>query len=205
MLSTDARDALEEASWAYHAQVDVVADYLRSRGMTKETAQQFRLGYVAEPMIGHEAYAGRLAIPFLSPTGIVDVRFRLIGEGDGPKYLTRPGASSHIFNVNAFQEDTDVIAICEGEIDTMLACQSGVTAVGISGANNWKDWYARAFADYRKVLVLCDGDQAGRDLGKRVAQQIDRAVVIHMPDGMDVNDVVLGEGAEGLRKRVGLQ
>ena len=204
MLSVDARAALEEASWAYHAQVDAVAAYLTSRGITHETAIQFRLGSVQEPMIGHEAYAGRLAIPFLSPTGIVDIRFRLIGEGDGPKYLTRPGAQSHIYNVGAFQEDTDVIAICEGEFDTMMACQSGVTAVGISGANNWKDWYARAFVDYRKGLVLCDGDQAGRDLGKRVAQQIDRAVVVHMPDGMDVNEVILAEGAEGFRKRVGL-
>jgi DNA primase len=204
MLSVDARNALEVASWAYHAQVDTVASYLAGRGISQETAAQFRLGSVVEPMIGDEHYKGRLAIPFLSPTGIVDIRFRSISQDDGPKYLTRPGASSHIYNVAAFQEDTDVIAICEGEIDTMLACQSGVTAVGISGANNWKDWYHRAFLDYRKVLVLCDGDQAGRDLGKRVAQQIDVAVVIHMPDGCDVNDVVLNEGAEGLRKRVGL-
>jgi DNA primase len=106
--------------------------------------------------------------------------------------------------VLAFQEDTDVIAICEGEFDTMMACQSGVTAVGVSGANNWKDWYSRAFTDYRRVVILTDGDSAGREMGKRISQQIDTAVVVSMPDGMDVNEFVLEHGAEALRKRVGL-
>jgi len=52
--------------------------------------------------------------------------------------------------------------------------------------------------------VLTDGDQAGRDLGKKIMQAIDVAVVVSMPDGLDVNEVFLNEGAEGIRKRVGL-
>lgn len=203
-VSVELRRSLEDAASSYHQQVDMVAEYLKGRGVTKETASTFRLGYVAEPVIGHEQYQHRLAIPFLTPTGIVDLRFRSIGEDTGPKYLTRAGAKSHIFNVQAFQEDTDVIAICEGEFDTMLACQSGVTAVGISGANNWKDWYARAFKDYQRVIVLADGDKPGLELGHRIVQQIDVAIVVQMPEGMDVNDLVLQEGAEGLLKRCGL-
>lgn len=106
--------------------------------------------------------------------------------------------------MKAFQEDTDVIAICEGEFDTMLACQCGVTAVGVSGANNWKDWYARAFSDYRKVVVLCDGDTAGRDMGRKIASQIDVALVVSMPEGMDVNEYVMAEGPDALRGKAGL-
>lgn len=204
MLSVDARRSLEEAASAYHAQVDAVAPYLAARGVTRETASTYRLGYAGEPMIGHEQYQGRIAIPFLSPTGIVDIRFRALSEDGSPKYLTRPGAESHLFNVMAFQEDSDTIAVCEGEFDTMIAVQCGVTAVGVSGAKNWKDWYARAFQDYRRVLVLTDGDQAGRDMGKKIAQQIDVAVVVSMPDGHDVNSIFLAEGADGLRRRLGL-
>jgi DNA primase len=110
-----------------------------------------------------------------------------------------------MYNVLAFQEDSDVICICEGEIDTIVMhSMVGVPAVGMPGANGWKSWYARAFSDYRKVLVLTDGDQAGRDMGKKIMQAIDVAVVVSMPDGLDVNEVFLMEGAEGIRKRVGL-
>lgn len=203
-VSAELRKSLEEAAISYHAQVDAVAPYLAARGVTKETAATFRLGYVGTPMIGHEQYQGRLAIPYTSPTGITDIRFRSIGEDAGPKYLTRTGAESHLFNVQAFQVDTDTIAICEGEFDTMMAYQSGVTAVGVPGANNWKDWYARAFHDYLRVFVLIDGDSAGRELGKRISQHIDVAYVVPMPDGMDVNDFVLAEGPDALRKKVGL-
>lgn len=203
-VSAELRRSLEEAAASYHDQVAGVAQYLAARGVTKETADMFHLGYVGTPMIGHEQYQGRLSIPYLSPTGIVDVRFRSLGEDSGPKYLTRPGAESHLYNVAAFQVDTDTIAICEGEFDTMMACQSGVTAVGVPGANNWKDWYARAFHDYLRVFVLVDGDSAGKELGKRISQHIDVAFVVPMPDGMDVNDFVLAEGPEALRKKVGL-
>ena len=162
------------------------------------------LGYVSEPQIGHEQYRGRLAIPFITPSGVIDIRFRALDSDDGAKYLTRPGASSHLYNVSAFQVDTDIICICEGEFDTMIATQCGVTAVGVSGANNWKDWYQRAFRDYRKVFVLTDGDSAGRELGNRIAKQIDVAVIAPMPDGMDVNEYFLTYGAAALRERVGL-
>lgn len=205
MLSVDVRNSLEEATRTYQVQIDAAGTYLASRGISRNVALTFRLGYVHEPMIGHEQYAGRLAIPYLTPTGVVDLRFRSISDDGSPKYLSRPGAESALFNVPAFQQDSDVIAVCEGELDTMITHgECGIPAVGVPGANGWKSWYARAFADYRKVIVLCDGDQPGRDLGKKIAQQIDVATVVSMPDGMDVNDVFLAEGGDGIRKRIGL-
>jgi len=207
MLSVDAKKSLEAAVTVYHAQIYAAGPYLEARGISLEAANTFRLGFVEDPMIGHEQFRHRLAIPYLTPAAdpVIDVRFRSIRDEDSPKYLSRPGAESHLFNVLAFQADTDVIAICEGEMDTIIThAQVGIPAVGIPGANGWKNWYARAFADYRAVIVLCDGDQPGRDLGKRIAQQIDVATVVSMPDGMDVNEVYLSEGPDGVRKRVGL-
>lgn len=203
-LSVELRKSLQQAAEKYHSQLGPAVPYLMARGVTQETAATRLLGFVAEPEIGHEQYRGRLAIPYVTPSGVIDIRFRALDSDEGAKYLTRPGASSHMYNVPAFQEDVDVIAICEGEFDTMIASQCGVTAVGIAGANNWKDWYHRAFRDYRRVLVLTDGDSAGRELGKRIAQQIDVAVVVPMPDGMDVNEFVQAHGAQALRERVGV-
>jgi DNA primase len=203
MLSVDARRSLEQAATVYHNQIGAVLPYLADRGISPASAVTFRLGYVQEPMIGHDQMRNRLAIPYLTPTGVVDIRFRAIQDDDSPKYLSRPGAESHLFGVTAFQADSDIIAICEGELDTIIASEI-MPAVGVPGSNGWKTWYARAFNDYRSVYVLCDGDQAGRDLGKRIAQQIDVAVIVSMPDGMDVNEVFLAEGPDGIRKRVGI-
>lgn len=204
MLSVDARNSLKEATEAYYSQVGDIAEYLLGRGITGEAALTHRLGYVKEPMIGDDEMVGRLAIPYLTPTGPVDIRFRSVHD-ESPKYLSRAGAQQHIYNVPAFQQDSDIIAICEGELDTIIVnTMVGIPAVGMPGANGWKSWYARAFADYRRVFVLTDGDQAGRDLGKKIMQAIDVAVVVPMPDGFDANEVYLQEGADGIRKRVGL-
>ena len=207
MLSQSARESLEEAAAVYQQAVEYAGPYLGSRGLNRQVADTVRLGYVTpdNAMVGHEGYIGRLSIPFITPTGVVDIRFRSITDDDSPKYLSRSGADPHLYNVLAFQSDEDFIAVCEGEIDTMTAhYMCGIPTVGLPGANSWKPFYARAFMDYRKVFVLADGDQAGRDLGKKIAQQIDVATVVSMPDGMDVNDVFLAEGPDGIRKRVGL-
>lgn len=205
-LSADARQSLEAATVEYQTQVALAGPYLAARGISEEAARGHRLGYVGHPMIGHEQYVGRLSIPYATPMGgVVDLRFRSLESDEGPKYLSRPGTDSTLYNVGAFEVDTDVIAICEGEMDTIIAhSMCGIPAVGVPGAQGWRPWYARAFADYRQVLVLADGDQQGRDMGKRIASVIDVATVVSMPDGMDVNSTFLAEGPDGVRKRVGL-
>jgi hypothetical protein len=131
-LSLDAKKSLAEATIAYHAQVGVIAEYLAARGISKQSADMYRLGYVKEPLVGHEQYEGRLAIPYLTPTGPVDLRFRQVVDDGSPKYLSRPGAEGHLFGVNAFQIDSDHIAICEGELDTIITHgECGVPAIGI--------------------------------------------------------------------------
>lgn len=205
MLSTDARKSLAEATITYYHQVGAIADYLQGRGISGEAALTHHLGYVAEPVIGDDEMRGRLAIPYKTPTGPVDIRFRSVHPDDSPKYLSRAGAQQHIYNVEAFQADSDIICVCEGELDTIIVnTMVGIPAVGMPGANGWKNWYARAFADYRKVFILTDGDQAGRDMGKKIMQAVDVSVIVSMPDGMDANEVYLQEGADGIKKRIGL-
>jgi DNA primase len=208
MLSLAQKQSLEAASWKYVAGLahnTQAQAYLAGRGITEHVAGTFRLGYVDEPEVGHEQYTGRLVIPYLTPTGVVDLRFRAIGEDTGPKYLGRPGQEHHLYNVGAFAADSESIALTEGEVDTIIVSgQVGIPCVGVPGANAWKPFYARAFRDYQRVYVICDGDQPGSDWGKRIAQSISTAVVIHLPDGMDSNDVYLAEGAEGIRRRLGV-
>ena len=203
-LSKSQRELLEKATENYATNLAEILPYLTSRGITEQTARTFRLGYVREPEIGHEPYLGKLAIPYLTPSGVIDIRFRSLNNDAGPKYLSRPGANTHIFNVQALNNDSDFLAICEGELDTIVATQAGFNAVGLPGANNWKSFYGRVLADWAKVILLCDGDNAGREMAKNLSREIDNVFPVFMPEGQDVNDVYLSEGAEGLRKRAGV-
>jgi DNA primase len=203
-LSKSQRELLAKATENYERNLDEVAPYLESRGITKETALMFRLGFVKNPETGHEPYIGKLAIPYLTPSGVIDIRFRSLNADSGPKYLSRPGASTHIFNVAALNTDSDVLVICEGEIDTMIATQVGFSAVGLPGANNWKPFYTRVLADWEKIMLFCDGDNAGKEMAKTITRELDNVFPIFMPDNCDVNDVYLAEGAEGLHKRAGV-
>jgi DNA primase len=165
----------------------------------------FRLGFVKNPEIGHEPYIGKLSIPYLTPAGTIDIRFRALSpDAGGPKYMSRPGATTHIFNINALSADAELLAICEGELDTVVATQAGFNAVGLPGANNWKPFYSRVLADWSKIILLCDGDNAGREMAKHLSRELDNVFPVFMPEGQDVNDVYLAEGADGLRKRAGV-
>jgi len=203
-LSKSQRELLEKATENYAQNLQEIVPYLQSRGITEQTAITFRLGFVREPEMGHEPYVGKLAIPYLTPTGVIDIRFRSLNSDGGPKYLSRPGATTHIYNINALSNDSDVLAICEGELDTVVATQAGFSAVGLPGANNWKSFYTRVLADWSKVVLLCDGDNAGREMAKHLSRELDNVFPVFMPEGQDVNDVYLLEGADGLRKRAGV-
>ena len=117
-LSKSQRELLDLASQKYAENLEQVMPYLSQRGITEQTARMFRLGFVNEPEIGHEPYRDKLSIPYLTPTGVVDIRFCSL-NGDGPKYLSRPGASTHIYNIAALFQESELLVVCEGEIDTI--------------------------------------------------------------------------------------
>lgn len=209
-LSDSQRNALARAVEAYEQEAGNVLSYLQDRGLGVEEVARFRLGYVDRAMPGHEQMTGRLAIPFLTPAGPVDIRFRCVKDHDCklegcPKYLGLPGRQTPLFNVAAVRTPGKVIGITEGELDAVVLDSNVMPAVGVPGAEAWKDHYGRVLADFDQVLVFCDGDQAGRGLGRTVAREIPGAVPIHLPDGEDVNSMFLKEGADGLRARAGLQ
>lgn len=205
-LSVSQKKYLEKAADVYHSQIDAGgAAYLMGRGIGREVAATYLLGSVVEPLVGDDDYAGRLAIPYITRAGVVDIRYRALVPEQTPKYLSRSGAQSKLYNVTALLKNSDTIAICEGEIDAItMDALVGIPAVGVPGANNWRRHFSLLFEDYSQVFIMCDGDQAGKEFGKKISSEIDGATVIHCPEGSDVNDLFIHEGAEGIRKRVGL-
>lgn len=198
-------NSLGRAATKYETNLDLALGYLASRGVSEDAARQARLGVVVEPDVGHEQMVGRLAIPYVTRAGVVDLKFRAMDDAE-PKYLCIGGLQgSRLYNVGAFFLDSDVIAITEGELDAViLHWEVGIPAVGCPGVQRWQPHFSRCFAGYEAVYVFADGDQPGRDFAKKVANELLQAMAVNLPNGTDVTDIYLSEGPDGLKKRAGL-
>lgn len=205
-LSESQRAFLWEATSKYRESLpgSPADEYLALRGIPTQT--QFGLGYVADPLPGHEMYRGCLAIPYLrwSPWRkwtAASIRFRRL-EGQGPKYMTVAGDKPRLYNTHALTRYSKDIAITEGEIDAITAELAGVPAVGVPGSQMWKPFFRELFLGYRNVNILADGDEPGMDFARNVAKTLPNARIIPMPDGMDVNSLVLERGQDALLERI---
>lgn len=188
----------------------VAVTYLQNRGITKPIADYFQLGLVEnpDPESGHDFMIGRLAIPYITPTGIMQIRFRAIPEGGlpggpeaSPKIKSEAGASNTLYNVSVLTGTATEVAICEGEFDTMTVQQAGIPAVGVAGAQAWQDLYYRAFL-YRRVIIVADNDDHGEGLkfAEKVQASVRGSRIVLMPSGYDANSCFVNIGRDEFRK-----
>jgi len=80
--------------------------------------------------------------------------------------------------------------------------KTGHPTVGIPGANNWKPYYTKILDDFDTVIVLADGDSPGLEFGKKISRELGNVNIVQMPEGHDVNSIVLQEGTEWIDERI---
>ncbi len=146
-------------------------------------ARLAQLGVVARPEIGHEAFQGRLSIP----------------------YITKTGADTKMYNVLDIDKANDYIGVCEGELDTItLSACVGIPCIGVPGSNSWKKHYTRLLADFERVFVFADGDQPGTEFARSLARELP-VTIVQLPEGEDVNSAYVKFGAGYIREKAGLE
>ena len=198
------KELLGKAAAGYAENIYQAEDYLRSRGIPLEVARLASLGVVAEPETGHEAFKGRLSIPYITKTGVVDLRFRSLNPAVEPKYMGMTGAETKMYNVIDVERASDFIGVCEGELDTLtLSACVGIPCVGVPGANSWKKHYTRLLADFERVFIFADGDQPGTQFATSLARELP-VTIIQLPDGHDVNSMFVQEGANYFHQKMGV-
>ena len=201
-LSSSQRQFLLQATQRYAGTIELAAEYLLSRHLSVEEANIFHLGVVVDPLPGHEPYKGRLSIPYITPSGVVDLRFRSMGNEE-PKYIGLIGAKTTIFNTQACFTANKYICVTEGEFDCiMMSVKTQHPTIGIPGANNWKPHYIKILDDFEIVIVLADGDAAGLEFGKKISRELGNVNIISMPDGEDVNSIMIKKGSNWLDERI---
>ena len=186
-------------------------DYLKSRGFTRETIEQFGFGEVPSAPtktlmgLGYSEKEIRLAglsrddhsfvfspgsivIPYFVGRDVLTVRVRNF-DVKAPKYQTLAGVKGMLYNSNACQSLDDTIYVCEGEFDAVTLAQHGHAAVATAGAGNWDTEWTTVLQDFSNVYFVFDGEDGAYEYSEKAATVIGaQARAIRLPEGMDVND-----------------
>jgi DNA primase len=200
MLTNEQKTLLESKTAQYQANAHLADEYLEGRGFTADTIDSARLGVVDGPIEGDPHAAGqRLSIPYITQSGVVNLRFRCIrghdcGEASCPKYLGSSGVPSRLYGARCLLSAGSRICITEGELDALTLHQLGYPAVGVPGATSWKRHWRRLFEDFSKVYVICDGDAAGWGFRTHILAEIPTAQAVMLPDHQDTNSMYVKEG-----------
>lgn len=185
-------------------------EYLRERGLWDESLRSLGLGYVAEPLPGHEWYQNWLAIPYLrySPRSkwtCVSIRFRCLDKEHGDhkdpdlkhgKYMSNEGDAPHIYNAQALLEDRPDIGIAEGEFDAQSVILGGLPAVGFPGVKSWEKHWLDPFEGYETVYLFVDNDDAGIEFSRKIRRALTNVQLIMADKGEDANSMMLKYGAD---------
>lgn len=189
-------------------------EYLAERGIDLPAASTSRLGFVkpdaAAP--GHDMYKGMLAIPYWTVHGgVVAMKFRVIDDRPGSRYLWPPGQQSHLYNVTSVVSGKPYMVLCEGELDTVVASSvCGLNAIGIAGVSHWKPHHPRVLRGFRDIFVVTDNDDKedgsnpGQELAKRIITDLPHARNVTLPRGQDISDFVQQNGGSALPSLLGL-
>lgn len=209
MPSSAARTSLASETEELHRNLDRVAPYLTSRGIGRDAAERFRLGF--DPGAGRYG----LTIPYLTPAGPWQIKRRCAQQHDcktegHDKYLGEAGVKPHLYNAQCLLTAERVL-IVEGELDVVACAQAGIPAVGVPGNHAWKAMsrpWRWCFDSVDEVVVVADGDDPGRKLAEQVAASLRDSIpgevkVVVMPDGFDANRGLAENGEDWFLEKIG--
>ena len=163
--------------------------YLDRRGVYPATAARFGVGYYA----GSGFLCGRIVFPIHDSEGrLVAYAGRSI-DGSEPRYLFPPGfrKSQVVFNLHrAFAEAAGGRQRCvmvEGFFDCLRVHQTGYgKVIALMGVSLSEVQETLLLARFREVVLMLDGDEAGRRATQQLAERLRGKVslsIVEVPSG----------------------
>lgn len=174
--------------------------YLEKRGITRETADQYRIGfvkgrigfYVAEEDPIGDSFENRVIIPLVNMDGeTVDLIGRAVDHRE-PKYKALYGVEDVFFQEEILGESDDVI-LCNGIFDVMTLQQAHLPGICLPNMLLFKELHADRLKG-KRVFICMGNDETGRresvrlqSLLSSVAQE---AFIVQLPESVrDINDL----------------
>ncbi len=183
--------------------IDHCHPYLAQRGIDPETAEYFGVGFFS----GKGSMSGRIVIPIENEAGeLVAYAGRTI-DGSEPKYKLPAGfkKSQVLYNLARALEEgsTAAVVLVEGFFDCMKVVQAGHACVAHMGCSISAEQEQRLVQHFRQVVIMLDGDEAGRRAATEIAGRLANSVWVHvvdMPDGKQPDQLPAQEIQELLGK-----
>jgi len=138
--------------------VDSSHTYLSERGISKETAEYFGVGFFS----GKGSMNGRIVIPIHNQHGeLVAYAGRAI-DGSEPRYKLPAGfhKSLELFNLHRVTEPE--VVLVEGFFDCLKVQQAGFPTLALMGSTLSAAQEGLLEARFERVIVMLDGDEPGR-------------------------------------------
>jgi DNA primase len=175
----------------FQLRVESSHEYGLSRGLTRQTLEEFGAGMCASK----GTFAGRFVIPLHDETGVLVGYAGRSVDGKEPKYLFPASARGFhkkylLFNLHRVVKNSDFhgpVVVVEGFFDCMKVQQAGFACVGILGAALSQEQEDLLCKYFPRGVVLCfDGDSAGRGATEDCIARLVRRVLlkaIYLPEG----------------------
>lgn len=149
-------------------------DYWKRRGLSKETVDRFKLGYVAEwrhPKAPKAPTSPRLIIP-TSPYSYLARDTRETIPEEQRAYSKSKVGSIQLFNKKALQTATKPIFIVEGELDALSIIEVGGEAVALGTTTKSKALIEllKAKAPSQALIIALDNDEAGQRASRELTE-----------------------------------
>lgn len=193
-----------------------LVNHLKSVGSSLELAEEAKLVKRKTKEAGYyDIFRERLIFPITNSMGdVLAFGGRILAQGE-PKYLNSPETQvfqkGKIFygleQTARFVRSQDQIIIVEGYMDLISLYQSGIRNIVATMGTALTTDHARVIKRLtRNVVVLFDGDRAGKDAAERSLSLLleqdlyPRGLIL--PDNMDPDDFVKTKGAEELARLI---
>jgi DNA primase len=195
---------------------DALTVHLRKNGYPPEDGVE--AGLLSKNASGRifDRFRSRVIFPIHGLNGqVIAFGGRIIGEGD-PKYLNSSESpiyhkGEHLYGL--FQARTEVVKsrealLTEGYMDVITMHQYGFgNSCGVLGTALTSDQVRRLAGFCSKVVLVFDGDRAGRQAALRSAEMILsfglECRVVSLPDGEDIDSLLHAHGVDGFRDLLG--
>jgi DNA primase len=144
--------------------IDPAHPYLQSRGISKETTEQFGLGFFP----GRGTMHGRIVIPIHNEGGELIAYAGRSVDDEEPKYKLPAGfhKASVLYNLHrSLERDGQKVAtvvLVEGFFDCIRVHEAGYPCVAMMGSSLSDLQEALLCQHFTGVVILLDGDSAGQ-------------------------------------------
>jgi DNA primase len=152
--------------------VDATHPYLSQRGIERETANWFGVGFYSGPGL----MEGRMVIPIHDDSGHLVAYCGRSLNGASPRYKLPSGfkKSLVLFNLHrAAARGQTTVVVVEGFFDCMKVHQAGWrNVVALMGASMSAEQERLLMERFTRIVLLLDGDAAGRSGSTAIAARL---------------------------------